>query len=199
MILPNSLLKQNNPIVIAIDGKCGAGKTTFSNLLQKQLEKNNYLCNVIHIDDFFLPLKLRTKNRLEEPGGNIDYTRFLEEVLLPLKKLNSNSISKFSYYPFECSHMTFSSIPITITQKPITIIEGVYSMRPEFRSFYDFTIFMTISDKLQKERIIDRNGKEMFHMFESKWIPMENKYFDFYNIPQACHQILDGDSSLIQI
>ena len=36
-------------VLVAIDGRCAAGKTTLAASLQAQLE-----CNVFHMDDFFL-------------------------------------------------------------------------------------------------------------------------------------------------
>ena len=42
-------------LIIAIDGRCGAGKTT----LAKQLE-NRMDCTVFHMDDFFLRPEQRT-------------------------------------------------------------------------------------------------------------------------------------------
>ena len=66
-------------LVIAIDGKCATGKTTLAARLASGLD-----ADVIHMDDFFLPPAKRTQQRLSEPGGNVDYERFMEEVLLQL-------------------------------------------------------------------------------------------------------------------
>ena len=44
--------------IIAIDGRCAAGKTTLAARLAKELGGD-----VIHMDDFFLPLELRTEER----------------------------------------------------------------------------------------------------------------------------------------
>ena len=41
-------------------------------------------CNVIHLDHFFWRPKQRTAERLQQAGGNVDYGRFLEEVLISL-------------------------------------------------------------------------------------------------------------------
>ena len=60
---------------VAIEGPCGSGKSTLANHL---LEIFGDQANLIHMDDFFLPLELRTTDRLAEPGGNIDYVRFHE-------------------------------------------------------------------------------------------------------------------------
>ena len=58
-------------VLVAIDGRCAAGKTTLAASLQAQLE-----CNVFHMDDFFLRPEQRTSERLHQPGGNVDYERF---------------------------------------------------------------------------------------------------------------------------
>ena len=59
--------------VIAIDGRSGSGKTTLSSTLAKELN-----ASVVHMDDFFLPLSLRSEERLSEPGpfdcSSMDYS-----------------------------------------------------------------------------------------------------------------------------
>lgn len=81
--------------IIAIDGRCAAGKTTLAARLAKELGGD-----VIHMDDFFLPPALRTQERRSEPGGNVHYERFLTEVM---PKLASGQA--FSYQRFDCSRM----------------------------------------------------------------------------------------------
>ncbi|MEI3593674.1 MAG: DUF3842 family protein [Lachnospiraceae bacterium] len=58
--------------IIAIDGRCAAGKTTLAARLAKELGGD-----VIHMDDFFCRLTLRTQERRSEPGGNVHYERIL--------------------------------------------------------------------------------------------------------------------------
>ena len=74
----DNLLKHKESIFIAIDGRCASGKTTFAAQLQKQCGGS-----VIHMDDFFLRPEQRTWERLQRPGGNVDYERFLKEVIEP--------------------------------------------------------------------------------------------------------------------
>ena len=42
-------------VIVAIDGRCGSGKTTLAARLQKDL-----YCRVFHMDDFFLRPQQRT-------------------------------------------------------------------------------------------------------------------------------------------
>ncbi len=72
-------VRQDKPLLVAIDGRCASGKSTLAKDLQKQLD-----CNVIHMDDFYLQEHQRTTRRLREPGENVDYERFETEVLQPL-------------------------------------------------------------------------------------------------------------------
>ena len=85
----DELLAKQDMVIVAIDGKCTSGKTTLASKLAEI-----YDCNVFHMDDFFLRPEQRTPERFAEVGGNVDYERFQEEVLLPLK-----SGKAFSYRP----------------------------------------------------------------------------------------------------
>ena len=42
--------------ILAIDGRCTSGKTTLAEQIEKSLP-----CNIVHIDDFYLPFSKRTK------------------------------------------------------------------------------------------------------------------------------------------
>ena len=65
------------PVLLAIDGRCGSGKTTLAGMIAQR-----YRAEVIHMDDFFLQKDQRTPERLAEPGGNVDRERFRQEVIL---------------------------------------------------------------------------------------------------------------------
>ena len=49
------------PILVAIDGNCGSGKTTLGEYLAQLFD-----CNLFHMDDFYLRVEQRTPERLEE-------------------------------------------------------------------------------------------------------------------------------------
>ena len=162
----DDLLTQKDAVIVAIDGKCTSGKTTLASKLAEL-----YDCNVFHMDDFFLRPEQRTPERFAEVGGNVDYERFLEEVLLPLK-----SSKTFSYRPFDCSTFTLSD-PVIVTPKRLNIIEGTYSHHPYLGNPYDLKILLTIDEETQRRRILGR--PEFLHKrFFEEWIPMENRYFD---------------------
>lgn len=172
------LLCQKETVIVAIDGNCTSGKTTLASQLAA-----NYDCNVFHMDDFFLRPEQRTPERFAEIGGNVDYERFNEEVLLPLK-----SGKPFSYRRFDCSTFQLTD-PVTVRPKKLNIIEGTYSLHPYFGKVHDLKILLTITPELQRERVLQRPTFLHKRFFE-EWIPMENRYFDGFGIPEKCDLVI---------
>ena len=172
------LLNQKNRVIVAIDGNCTAGKTTLASQLMERLE-----CNVFHMDDFFLRPEQRTPQRFEEVGGNVDYERFKEELLLPLL-----SGEAFSYRPFDCSTFTLSA-PVTVQPKKLTIIEGSYCLHPYFEDPYDLKILLTVDPGTQRQRVMER-PEFLQERFLTLWIPMENRYFETLSIGEKADLIL---------
>ena len=168
-----------NPFIIAIDGRAASGKSTLAQQLSELLD-----ADVIHMDDFFLPLSLRTKERLAEPGGNVHYERFAEEVLPYLK-----SPAAFSYRILDCSKLDYDGKRM-IGNKPIRIVEGSYSHHPKFGRYADLFVFSDVDTEEQMRRICLRNGAEKARMFAEKWIPMEERYFADCDVKKSADAIV---------
>ena len=171
-------IELTDQVNIAIDGVCGGGKTTLGEALAAR-----YDCNLFHMDDFFLRREQRTPERYAQPGGNVDYERFKEEVLDHLADGEG-----FTYRPFDCGTMELGE-PRTVSYKRLNIIEGSYSCHPYFGDVYQVRFFVELSPEEQKARILARNGEEKYKRFVNEWIPMENKYFETYGIGERCIRI----------
>lgn len=165
--------KEEERFIVAIDGKCGSGKTILGTYLQQIFD-----CNLFHMDDFFLQNHQRTDERLAEAGGNVDYERFRSEVLEPL--LAGRTVK---YRTFNCMTRVIDG-EYDISPKKLNIIEGSYSQHPYFNHPYDLCVFLDIDERTQSENIRKRNGAEKLELFREKWIPMENRYFDTFNIKE---------------
>ena len=157
--------------VIAIDGRAASGKTTKAALLSEVLD-----APVIHMDDFFLPPALRTPERLSQPGGNVHYERFAEEVLPHLRTGEA-----FAYRIFDCGVMDFNG-EREIPAAPIRIVEGSYAHHPALADYADLRVFTSVDMQEQMARILRRNGERMAEIFRTRWIPMEEAYFDHFGI-----------------
>lgn len=165
--------------VIAIDGRAVSGKSTLAELLSRLLQ-----APVVHMDDFFLPPEKRTAERLAEPGGNVDYERFADEVLPGLKT------GDFSYGVFDCSVMRVTE-QATVPAASWRIVEGSYSHHPFFGDYADLRVFLSVDPNEQLRRIVLRNGDEMAELFKTRWIPMEEHYFDSFRVRSKADLVLE--------
>ena len=173
--------KMTEQVNIAVDGMCGAGKSTLGRLLAERYE-----CSLFHMDDFFLRPEQRTKERYAEPGGNVDYERFAGEVLAHLP-----DESGLVYRPFDCSVMALAA-PRCIPRRRLNIIEGAYSCHPYFGDIYHVRLFVEVPENVQRKRLLAREGAERYRRFAEEWIPMENRYFEAYGIREKCVRIPMG-------
>ena len=170
------------PVRLAIEGGSASGKTTLGQILA-----GRYGCTVFHMDDFFLRPEQRTPARFAEPGGNVDRERFLEEVLLPLRRGE-----KILYRRFDCASMQLQSAVETAPGK-LVVTEGAYSMHPDLAPYYDLSVFLPISAEKQRERILKRNAPAHAKQFFDRWIPFEQRYFDALDVRNRCDLILSAD------
>ena len=174
-----AVVNQKGRCIISIDGRCGSGKTTLARTLQEEMD-----CDVIHMDDFFLRKEQRTPERYATPGENVDHERFLEEVLIPLHEGKT-----VSFHPYDPTVMDLSKTVRTAGEKPIIVIEGSYSQRDDLRAYYDLTVFLTIEKEAQLERI-EKRDPEKLTAFIEKWIPLEEMYFEKYDVENRADLVL---------
>lgn len=176
-----ALLSEKKQVLVAIDGNCASGKTTLAGELAGQ-----FSCCLIHMDDFFLRNEQRTPERLQEVGGNVDYERFREQALEPLRRGEA-----FSYQKFDCPTKSLKDW-VEVKPCPLVIIEGSYSMHPYFGDPYDLKIFLELEYDRQIERIRKRNGEAFLKRFAGEWIPKENAYFREMKIKEKVDIIIRG-------
>ena len=135
---------------------------------------------MLHLDHFFLQLHQRTPQRLAQPGGNVDYERFWQQVMVPLRQGVS-----FSYRPYDCSVQQLTDA-VEVLPTSIVFVEGSYSCHPALWKGYDLHIFLTVQPTEQLRRIAIRNGQQGLKVFQERWIPLEERYFSAFSVQQRC-------------
>ena len=174
-------LIQRGRIIVAIDGRCGSGKTTLAARLERDLR-----CAVYHMDYFFPRPEQRTEERLSRPGENVDHERFLAEVLLPLQ-----GTQPVTYRPYLCAQQQLGN-PVTVEPNRLTVVEGSYSCHPALWDYYDLRVFLTVDLEEQLRRIEKRNGPEKAQQFRDRWIPFEESYFEAFHVGARCDMLING-------
>lgn len=149
--------------ILALDGRCGSGKTTWA----KHLAGQGTIV-VVSMDDFYLPADQRRSG----PAGHMDIAR----IRTMLQTLSNEKDA--AYAPFDCRNQTYKP-SVRIPWGKRILVEGSYAMHPDLQAFYDFMFFMTCGKDVQKQRLL-RRDPERFPDFEQRWIPREEAYFQAY-------------------
>lgn len=155
------LLQKNKPIIVAINGIDGAGKTCFTKELRKVLDSKSG--NVIYasVDNFHNPKQLRyTKGKNSAVGfykDSYNYAKLLELLINPI--LNTEKYCKLKYYDAEKEEKVLSDLTV-ISNKTILILEGIFLFRPELVHLWDYKIYLDISFETALERNIIRANNE---------------------------------------
>ena len=167
----NRIHSSQKPLIFAIDGPCGAGKSTLAAEIAAAID-----CNIIRADDFFLPP--------EAPRGDINCNiARLESALKELSAARGNE--QVTYGRYDCR--SGQTVDITVTPKPVTVVEGAYCACPDLRRYYGFFVFLDIPGQKQSERLKLRNPR-MYDRFVTEWIPLEDAYFEKYGIREMAKQ-----------
>ena len=176
------ILDNKGRLLIAIDGRCGCGKSSLGAELAESLD-----ANLFHMDDFYLPFRQRVENWQDIPAGNMDLTRFRSEVLEPA--INGQEIL---YRAFSCPQRRYVQEKRLPTKK-VNIVEGSYSQHPFLADAYDIKLFVTAEKSIQDARLRAREG-DHYKAFEEIWIPMEEHYFRYFSIENNADCIIRTDS-----
>ncbi len=174
-----TLLETPRPALLAIDGRCGSGKSPLAAWLADQLP-----CNLVHMDDFYLPPADRRPDWAQHPGANMDFARLREEVLLPLL-----AGQPADYRAYVCRDGALQP-PVTLPPRGLTILEGSYALHPALQVPLACRVFVTCSPDCQRQRLQLREGAH-FAAFEERWIPLEEGYLATCRPEKTCDFVLD--------
>ena len=174
-----ALAAGTQPALLAIDGRCGSGKSALGAWLAAQLG-----CGLVHMDDFYLPPAQRRPGWERQPGANMDFARLRAEVLAPLLAGQSAA-----YRAYVCRTGALQP-PQTLPPRPLTIVEGSYALHPALGVPFACRVFLTCAPACQRARLQQREGAH-FAAFAARWIPLEEAYLAAAHPEAACDFVLD--------
>ena len=174
------------PYLIGIDGRSGAGKSILSERLNERLPN----VVVVHVDDFYQVMLAVARESLDAEQGYyqyFDWNRLRQQVLIPL------SIRKMARY--QRYDWVKESLAENLEVKPqgIIIVEGVYSIRPELRKYYDLCIWIETSERERLRRQIAR-GENTIEWIQ-RWAAAEIFYVENFCPQRFAHMIIAGECS----
>ncbi len=140
-----SAKSNHHPILIAIEGFGGAGKSTIANKLAEILGS----AFVISIDDFIVKEKL-TESSWDK--GSFDRARLEQQVLIPITNGRPASYQKLLWQTNQLSN------PVPVPDVDFLIIEGISTYHPDIKNYYDYKIWVETPIDLANERGHARDG-----------------------------------------
>lgn len=172
-------LKYSGRLTVAIDGLGRAGKTTLSRLLENTLTAAKIPFQIFHIDDHIVQRKERYDTGYPE-WHEYYYlqwkVKWLEEHFF--SQLKHNPVLQLPYY--ELSTDTITEKSVVLPPQGIIIVEGVFLQREQWRSYFDYVIYLE-SD--QQTRYY-RENKEM----QAKLRKLQERYWkaEDYYVKKIC-------------
>ncbi len=163
---------------IAIDGHGGSGKSTLAKLLSDKLG-----AEIIHTDDF------------ASPGNSKNWWPLLIE---PVFEPVANGAQLLSYQP---SKWWENHHPAPVVDQPVTdimILEGVSSLRDEFREYVSFGIFVDtprdicLRRGVERDKVTGKSEEELTKLWD-KWLANEEDYMARDNPKVYADIVLKGD------
>ena len=174
------------PYLVAVDGRCGSGKTGFSRIVEELIPGGKH---VAHMDDCYLPWESRTPDWMEVPAGNMDLKRVRDEILSPVRE------GRPLWYPLflpDGPVLDEYGDPIVIDPDDVELIlvEGSYSQHPSLKKYYDYKIFLTCEREEQTRRLRNREG-DYYPTFDRVWRALEETYFAACGTEAAADLVVD--------
>lgn len=177
--------RRHETLLVGIDGRGASGKST----LARRLERASTDIAVVEFDDFYLPLRdweARAGSADGEIGGNFDWRRLRDQVLIPLSQDAPASYQRYDWPTDELSE--WHTVPVGGT----VVVEGNYCTRRELFGFYDYTVWIDAPRELRLERGLRRGGQDTRERWLTEWMPEEDRYLQAEHPANRADLVLDG-------
>ena len=183
-------VEQGQKIVLAIDGLSRSGKTTFARMIEQHLKEENCSVCTVHIDDYIVE-RTRRYHTGNEQWYEYYQLQWDREVLREKLFKRVRKASELHLLAYDDATDTLVPRKIEIPDTCLIIIEGVFLQRKEWRSYYDYIIYLDCSreERFNRERIDTRNDIEKF---EKRYWKAEDYYLQVCSPAQQADLVIQN-------
>ena len=171
-------------VVVALDGRSGAGKSTFAARLVEGLD-----AVVVEGDDFYAggsEEAWRGMSPAERAAHCIDWRR-QRPVLEALRAARPATWQPYDWETFDGR----LAEAVTAEPAPIVVLEGAYSARPELADLLDLRVLLDPPDDVRRAQLRGREGDEYVDGWEALWASAEVHHFGVVMPPDRFDLVVD--------
>lgn len=192
------LENSRQPSIIGIDGLSGAGKTTITETITKELTCEGNKVVVIHIDDLIEERAKRYNTGYPEWYEYYFLQWDVQEIKEKLfeavhKKLNHLHLKSYDKENDRCYMKS-----INIEQCKVLLIEGIFLHRKEWRDFFDYMVYLDCPKNVRSERVLQRDAyigdmDERLNKYEIRYWAGEEYYLQEENPMQNADIVINSE------
>jgi uridine kinase len=166
------------PVLVALDGGSGAGKSTVAARLEREID-----AVVVPLDDFFaaqIPDWQWSAFAIPERAAHVfDWQRVRADALEPLLAKRSAR-----WYPFDFAAglrpdgtYALSTHSVERQPAPVIILDGAYSAGPQLADLVDLAVLVDVPVAERHKRLAQREGARFLQQWHAVWDDVEWYYF----------------------
>ena len=149
----------DRPVLVAIDGADGAGKTTFADALAERLAGDGRAVVRATVDDFHHPRAHRHGlGRTAETvwSRSFDLAALRRELLDPWRR-GPGSAYRRRWHDL-VTDTYFDERPEPVPDRGLLLVDGVFVQRPELAAVWDLVVWLEVPDQVRIARMAVRDG-----------------------------------------
>lgn len=181
-------------LVVAIDGRSGSGKSTLSEAVAQAVD-----AAVVPCDDFYAASVSNEEWDRRTPeqraADGIDWRRLKREAIEPLRTGGPARWYAFDFLAGPRSDGTYplQPTPTERAPKPIVLLDGAFSARPELADVIDLTVLVEATARTRQARLEAREMQDFLAQWHARWGVAEEFYFTHVRPPSSFDLVVQAD------
>ena len=172
------LMSAARPVVVAIDGRSGTGKSTLAAYFAAQ-----FPAVVVPCDDFFaanIPAQgWAERSPAARAADCIDWRRLRLEAIEPLRAGLPGRWHAFDFARGPATDGTYARSETMTVCAPhrVLLLDGTYAARPELADVVDVAVLVEAAPEVRADRLRAREAAEFLAEWHARWDAAETHYF----------------------